>query len=864
MSPILQAPSQALRRAGREIRLALNDLPLAWRLARRELRGGLSGFRVFLACLALGVAAIAAVGSVNESVVAGLRADARNLLGGDLEIQLAARPLTDDQRAWIAGRSAALSEVVTMRAMVRPLDRPGQRSLVELKAVDGAYPLVGRIGLDPPMPLSTALAARDGVAGAVVDPALLDRLGASVGERLRLGEATVEVRAALVHEPDRVTSAFNLGPRFLVGDATLAASELVQHGSLTRHRTRVVLPDDADIERWTAGLKAAFPEAGWRVRDTREPAPGVTRFVDRMALFLTFVGLSALLVGGVGVANAIRAYVDGRVATIATFKCLGAPGRLVFSVYLLEVMVLAGLGVALGLVLGAILPLAGLAVAGDLLPVRIEPGIYAQPLLLAAAFGLLTALTFALWPLMRARTVHAGALFRQFVLPAAARLGPAGFLVLCAAAGCLALLTILSSSDRWFAFVFVVGALAILAGLRLAAAGVRAVAARLPRPRRSDVRLAIASLHRPGSATATAVVSLGLGIAVLVAVTLIEGAVRAQISDELPDSAPAFFFIDIQDSQVATFDTVVDGITGVDEVRRQPSLRGRITAIDGVPADDAAIDPDVRWAVRGERGVTTAPAPPDGTALAAGAWWPTDYRGEPLVSLDAGIARGFGVGVGDTITVNILGREITARIASLRRIDWEAIPFDFTLILDPASLAGAPITHLAAVFADPEAEAEIDRAVAAALPNVTAIRVRAAVETLNDIVAAIGDGIRAAGVITVLAGILVLAGAMAADERRRSYDAVVCKVLGATRGQLARVFAVEYGLLGLVTGMVATAIGTAVAWAVVTLRMGADWSFAGEAAAVTVVAAVLLTLGIGFAGTWRALGRKAAPYLRNE
>lgn len=845
-------------------RSATSSYRLAWRLARRDLRGGLRPFRVFLACLAIGVAAIAAVGSVNQAVVGGLRADARTLLGGDVDLRLVHRPTTPAQDQWLTQHAAELSRVVEMRAMARPQADETLPTLVELKAVDDSYPLIGSVELSPPVPLRDALERREGVWGAAADAAVLERLGAAVGDRLHVGDATFVVRAVVEREPDRVASVFNFGPRLMIAAEALAATGLVQPGSLIRYHTRVLLPPGDDVSRWTDALKAAFPAAGWRIRDASGAAPGVERFVSRMTMFLTFVGMSALLVGGIGISNAVRAYLGGKTATIATFKCLGAPGGLVFLTYLLQIGILAGIGIGIGLVLGAGLPAVGLSLLEGQLPVHVRPGIYPGPLALAALFGLLTALVFALWPLAQARDVPAANLFRTAVAPASTRPSRPYLAALAAAAAALAGLTVVTAEDHGFAAIFVAGAVASLALLYGGAVAVKRLAARLPRLGRPAWRMAVANLHRPAAPTAPVMVSLGIGLAALVAVTLIEGAIRAQIHDRMPESAPAFFFIDIQDAQAADFDATIAAVPGVEGMRRVPSVRGRIVRIAGVPVEQVEVAPEAQWAVRGDRGLTTAAEPPEHTEIVGGRWWQPDYDGPPLVSLDAGIARGFGVGIGDQLTLNVLGREITVTIASLREIDWQSIPFDFVMILSPETLAGAPITHIAAVFASEDVADAVDRAVASRFPNITAVRVREALDAVNGLIGSIGHGIRAAGAITVVAGLLVLAGAMAADRQRRSYDAVVFKVLGASRTRLARLYLAEYGLLGLATGILATGIGAAASWAVTEFVMATDWVFLPGAAAGVVILAVGITIVVGFAGTWRVLGRKAAPYLRNE
>lgn len=834
--------------------------PLFLRFAMRELRGGLRGFRVFLACLTLGVAAIAGVGSVSSSVVAGLRDDARVLLGGDVELRLVHRTVTEEQRAHLE-RSAETSEIAVMRAMARRPDGE-QRSLIELKAVDGTYPLYGSLLLAPSMPAAEALGKREGLWGAVVDPVLLDRLGTRLGERIRIGETEFELRAAIQREPD-VSGGFIFGPRVTIALEALPATGLVQPASLIAYEYRLRFPPQTDVSAWIVELKQRWPEAGWRIREFGEAAPNVQRFLDRITLFLTLVGLTALLVGGVGIGNAVRGYLEGRTATIATLKCLGAPGGLVFSTYLAQILAIAALGIFAGLAIGAATPAAVAHFLAEKLPVEARLGLYPGPLLLAAGFGVLTTLAFSLWPLGRARDIPAATLFRDLVAPAPGRPRPAVVAGIVLVAAALATLAILGAGDRKIAAWFVLGALASLAAFRLAAAGAMALARRAGHPRLPGLRLALANLHRPGAATPSVVLSLGLGLTVLVAIALIERNLLAEVGERLPENAPSYFFVDIQPDQVAEFDRIMAG-EGVVSAERVPSLRGRITRLDGVPVERAEVASEAKWAIRSERGLTYAAVPPAGTRIVAGEWWPADYRGPPLVSFDAELAAGMGLAVGDTIAVNVLGREVTARIANLRQIDWTTLGINFTLVFAPGILEQAPQTFLATARAAPEAEERIYRAVTDAFPNVTAIRVRDALAQVGRLFESIGEAVRLTAAITLVAGTLVLAGAIAAGHRRRVYDGVVLKVLGATRLQVARAFLIEYGLLGFLTASIAGALGSLAAWLVLTKLMRAEWTFMPEVVVATAALSVALTLVLGYAGTWKALGAKPAPLLRNE
>ncbi|HCS70464.1 MAG TPA: glycosyl transferase family 1 [Rhodospirillaceae bacterium] len=841
---------------------------LAWRLAWRDLKGGpggvLRGLGIFLACLVLGVTAIAAVNSLSRSFVAGLDRDGTKLLGGDVDLRLTHRAADAAQLAYLDAHARARADTVEMRTMARPLDPQARRSLAELKAVDGAYPLAGTLVTDPARPLGEILANRDGAWGAAVDGNLLTRLGAKVGDRVRVGEAEFQIRAVIQKEPDRVASVFSFGPRFMVSLNALPATGLVQPGSQIRYHHRVMLPPGTSVPAFIEGLSEQFPDAGWRIRAADEAAPGVRRFVERLTLFMGFVGLTVLLVGGIGITNAVAGYLDQRSTTIATLKCLGAPGRLIFTIYLIQVLILAAGGVALGLVLGAVLPWLGVTAFGGLLPVAPEPGIYPAALATAAAFGMVSAVTFALWPLARAREVRAGDLFRDRVAPAGRRPRAVYLVLMALGVAALAALTVATAADRGFAYWFVGGAILFLAVLRAAAWAVGRAARAYKRPPGARLRLVVANLGRPDSMVPSVVTSLGLGLAVLVAVALIDANMTRQVSERLPEEAPAFFFLDIQPDQVAEFDTAVMGIKGAAHLQRVPSLRGRITHINGTPVDEIEIAPDSQWAIRGDRALTYAAVQPDASEITAGEWWPRDYAGPPLISLDANLAKGFGIGLGDTLSLNILGRPVTAAVASLRRIDWRSLRFDFAIIFAPGTLEGAPHSHIAAVEAPPSAEDTIERTVADRFLNVSAIRVREALEAAARIMEGVSWAVRGVAAITIAAGALVLAGTIAAGHRRRVYDAVVFKVLGARRGRVLGGYLLEYGALGLLTAVIGAAVGTAAAWGIVVHLMKSDWAFDLPAAAVTAAFCLAVTLIMGLFGTWRAMGQKAMPHLRNQ
>jgi putative ABC transport system permease protein len=784
------------------------------------------------------------------------------MLGGDVELNLVMRAASEAERKYLA-RNGSVSEVIDLRAMARRDDN-AQRSLIELKAVDGAYPLYGSVGLGPAGPLADALAQRDGVWGAVAAPALLDRLGLKIGDIVRVGEARFQLRAALTHEPDAVTGIFILGPRFMIAKPALAETGLIAPGSLIGYGYRVRLPAGASAEAWLAELKSAFPDAGWRARDYANAAPNLRRLLDRVGLFLTLLGLTALLVGGVGVGNAVSGYLASRTLSIAIFKSVGAAGRLVFWTYLLQIAVLAALGIAIGLVLGALTPVVTAELLPADLPVTARLGLYPVPLLVAAAAGALTTLAFALGPLSAARAVPPATLFREATEAPAPWPGKGVLAAQALVTVALAALVIATTADRRLAFWSVLGAMAVLLVFRLMAALTVAAVRWLGRPRQPLLRLALANLGRRGANTASVIASLGLGLTVLVALTLVEGNIALTLDKDLPERAPSFFFIDIQPDEAAGFDQLLAGFAGASDVERVPSLRGRLVKLNGVPVEQVDVASGARWAVRSERGLTYSPTLPTGSRLVEGRWWPADYKGPPLVSFDAELARGMGLKIGDTLTVNVLGREVTAEIANLRAIDWTSLRINYALVFSPGTFAGAPETFIATARVPPQQEAALQKAVTDRFANISAIPVKDALQAVSQMVSQVAVVLQVTAAIALGAAGLVLAGALAASRRRRLYEAVVLKVLGATRRDLVAAFLWEYGLLGLLAAAVASVLGTIAAYLVLTEIMRTDWVFLPGAAALSVGAALALTLVLGYAGTWRALGASPAAYLRND
>jgi putative ABC transport system permease protein len=835
------------------------DSSLARTLARRDLRGGLKHLRLLIACLILGVAAIAGVGTLARSILAGLESQGQSLLGGDMEVRLTHREATSAESAKFA-TLGTVSQTARMRAMVKGV-ASDERILGELKAVDAVYPLYGAFKLEGGGDLNAALRGQ----GAVIDPRLADRVRVKIGDQIKIGEGIFIVRAIISVEPDRASEGFALGPSVVISTSALPATQLVQPGSLVRYHYRIKTPPTANIKALTDDLQKTFPDAGWRITDRSNGAPGVRRFVDQLGQFLTLVGLTALMVSGLGVANAVTAYLDRKTSTIATLKTLGATSALIFRIYLWQILWLSLIGIALGLVLGVTAPWALAPLLAKSLPVPPVFALYWQPLLLAASFGILVAIAAALWPLARARAVPAARLFRAKAQPLSGKIAWRYMLVMVLLAALILGLAVLSTDAPLFAVSIVLaslGALLILRGLGIAIAW---VAARLPRPRQPLLRLALTNLYRPGSVTPTVVSALGLGLTLFAVLAVIESNLNGQIKRSLPEKAPAFFFIDIAQSDVDAFRRAVLSMPGTANLRLVPSLRGPVTKVNGIDVTDfKPANPNEAWILRGDRGLTYSATLPEGNELVAGKWWPANYSGPPLVSMEQEAAKALGLKVGDSITVSVLGVDVEAKIGNLRKLYWESMGFNFALVYAPGTLEAAPHSFMATVEADGPAEAQLYKNITNAFPTVSAVRMKEVFTSVAVLLNKIGAAVRATGIITVVAGVLVLIGAIAAGQAAKSYDAVILKVLGATRRQVMTAYLIEYAVLGLLAGVVAVGLGLAGGWYVVTYVLKMEWALSWPPLLLTVAGGMAITVLLGLIGTWSALRVRPNSVLRSE
>ena len=831
------------------------------RLARRELRGGLAGFRIFLLCLTLGVGAIAAVGTVRAAIEGGLASEGRALLGGDAELRLTYRFADEAERAWMATEADNMAEVIDFRSMAVTLD--GDRALTQVKAIDDQWPLVGAADFAPALSVADILAGANGLPGAAMDRVLSDRLGLTLGNTFRLGTQEFTLMATVVREPDTVGTSFGFGPRTLVASEALENSGLIGPGTLFDTSYRLTLREGDTLERLNASLIDTFHDAGIRWRDSTRAEPGVARFVDRIGAFLVLVGLAGLAVGGIGVSAAVRAFLDAKTPVIATLKTLGAEGRTIFTIYFLQIGFLTLVGVTAGLILGAGAVIIAAPFVQSQIPVPLSIGLYPRPLLEAGIYGVLTALVFTLWPLARVEQVRAAALFRGIGSDARAWPRPLPMVALALS------LAALIGASVWFSGVWMLalgtagGIAAALAILAVAAVALRAVARRLSRARllrgRTALRLALGAVGNPREGAVAVVLSLGLGLTVLATVGQIDANLRNAISAELPERAPSYFFLDIQANQIDAFTAQLNATEGVGDINAAPQLRGVISQINGRPASEYG----EHWVLRGDRGVTYA-ADQTGLTLTQGTWWPEGYDGPPLISFGAEEGAELGLVLGDTITVNVLGRDITGTIANFRELDFRNGGIGFVMTFNPGAFQGAPHTFIATVHATEAVEGQLLRDLGNAFPNITAIPIREAAQRIGEAFGALAAATSMAALATLATGFVVLIGAAAAGERARVFEAAVLKTLGATRGRILFSFALRSALMGAAAGLVAIGAGALSAWAILTQVMELDYTFEPVSALLIVVGGIIAVLLAGLLFALRPLAARPAGILRAQ
>ena len=808
-------------------------LSLAW----RDLRGSGRSLWIFCACLVLGVTLIAGSGGLFRQVSGGLLSDTRALLGGDLEVRDRA-PLRAEELAWMRSRGD-VSLLVEMRTMLRAADGPAR--IAELQSFDERYPLYGNMELRPASSLGEALAMREGRWGAAVDPVLAERLGVAVGDRIEIGDLPVTVRALIARQPDRSLRADWRGPPVLIAAEALEATGLVQPGSRLSYRYRIRTSEEP--RAWRTAFSTAFPDAGWEVHTFMERSDRLAEVLSQIASGLLLIGFSALFVGGLGVFNSVHAYLQAKLATIATLRALGLRDGRLAAVYFCQVLMLAAATSVAGAALGGALALAGAAVASERLPLAPALAQLPGPMILAWLFGVLTALAFSLPAIGRALSVPPAALFRG--IDTAAMRTPAAYWQLTAVAR--------ASAGRPTRRLVPALLLALLEGLVRA---LRVLAPRVAAHRllvdRFELRLALANLCRPGSSLRPCLLSLGSALTLLVV-----GALLRTVNETIPERSPAMVFYDIQPDQLAKFQGLVKESRSLQRLDVAPLVLARLTHVNGASLQESA-DPARMLEARDEHKLSYRLNNFDKLVLDQGQWWADGYRGRPLVAMEDREAEQAGLRIGDRLRFNILGQAVEAELVAIYSQRRFQSRFWFEAIFSDGVLDPFVTRYVGAAYLDHAETASLQNRIAAAAPGVITIRTESILREARDLLAKAGAGLAVIAGVSLLASLLVLVSAIASSRARQIYDASVLHVVGARISMIRRSLQLEYTLLAVLTSLFAIAVGSAIAIALLQYRLQLESQNIWWMGVVTAVVVSASSLGLSARHLLRRLGTSSA------
>lgn len=837
---------------------------MAIRIAARDMRGGVRGLWLIVGGIFVGAAAVALVGATSQSLVDSARQGALESIGGDLSLRLFHRPPSEAELTTIR-REGGVSITSELRPMVRAV-RNGQAVgpplLIELKGVDRQYPLYGAVTTLPKSNLYQTLSQLDGLYGAVADPRLFNVLNLKLGDNIRIGDAQYQLRGELVVEPDRAFRAFTLGPRLMVLSESLPATGVTDEGAEVYYYTRVKLPAEsngvANAKAALARIDQDFPQSGWRMVNAHDGVPGVERTLEMAHVLLLFIGLGVMLVGGAGISGAVRAHVKEKMVIIAILKSIGGPSSIITLAIGFEVMATATLGTVLGVGLGAFGPALAAFALMDQLPFALVMAPSMKPLLAAGLFGICMAALFAWWPLMRVYDMNPHVLLRQRHTDSTGKPSIKSWLGVGIILSVLVALVFWVSPMPILTVGFLIGALA-LAGFYFAfGIGLSRMAKVLAKGKSFHVRLALGNLYRAGAPTGPVVSALGLTLTLLVTLDGIGVATSRHVQETLPHSAPDLVAFSLKPEMAKRFDVELAASGLIERQRIMPFLHARVQAIGDVAVSDLNIPRSLNWVIRGDRGVSFAAELPDG------ARWTGAQSERPGFSVDADVAKKLGLGLGDTITLNISGQVRTGLILNFRSVDWTGLGLDFPIIATPGTFTGIPYTFAASLKAKRGGEANLEAFIKNQFPDISLIRVADVLLSLAEALDAVVAGLEAAAWMCGLAALIVLASSVLQGLRERTQEVVLLKVLGARRRQLLGHLAAEFLGLGALVALAAVPLGLSVAYGVAHAAGLGSVPVSWTGGVSLTVAATFVILAVGMMATLGAYTATPARFLRNR
>ncbi len=843
---------------------------LSWmRVGLTDLRGDMRRFGILIACLALGTGVIAAVGSVGAGFVQAVERDATTMMGGDLGAALSDRAASAEELAFLQTLGEITHVVDTTARGVA-----GENTVfLDLIAVDENYPLLGEVKspqLSSGEKPDALLTVKDGVFGAIVDPVLLDRLELDLGGRFFIGEAEFEIRGTLQSLPDSAIRGFQLGLTTLIPVVALAEMGELRTpmpGLLTHYRYKIVL-DNMAYEDAAAAIAERFDEEDWEIRSPREAAGDLVHFYDLFSRFLMIVGLSSLLVGGVGVSNGVSAYISERQRSIATLRSMGATGSRIMVHFLTQIGVLTLVGVALGVAFGAVASLILLPFVGNIININLPALVDIPSLLTAAGFGILAGFAFSYLPLIGAQKVSPALLFRSLgtTMPQMSwrtMVKPQVVVPIAIAVAGIFLLAVLITNRISLVGFYALGVFASFVLLRGSGWMLQRALRLIPPTSFTALRNALRNIYHPGSSAPVVIVSIGMGLAMLLVISLLNNNLQSQLLGAVSRDAPTFVALDLFPDEVEALEQLAKEDDNIVQFQSSAMLRGSVSKVNGVDAATLTdVGEEAMFLLSGEIPLTWVREMPPATTSIEGEWWPADYDGPQLISLRQTIKSQLRVEVGDTIQFKLFGDVVDTKIANFREYEWQN-GINFMVTFSPGPIEAFPFNYLGIIKAAEGAEKITERKLARLFPDLSFIPIGDALSQMAGVLARLGAAVKVVGGLAVINGLLVLAGTMAAGRKQREAEAIIQKVLGATRVEILWVFVIEYGLLGAFAALIASGVGIFSAWAITESIMDVKFGVDPMLILFVVVGAVLLTIATGAATTWQALSSRPAQVLRN-
>ena len=837
-------------------------------MARRELRSAWKRLLFFFICIAIGVGSIVALRSIIRNFHDVMASDARAILGADVQIS-SGRPWNPETLATIDRVSKPLgavrAETIESATMMRPVNESNQRALlVELRGIEPPFPFYGAYTLSHGQPYNPQLLKNNGL---IVVQSVLERLDVKLGDQVRIGTETFTLNAILEREPG-FSGGFQFGPRVILDKNALEKAGLTGFGSRTRRRIMLRVPDE-NVEKVTNELRTALKSNFINVRSYRQSQERIDNQFTRAENFLSLTGFIILILGGIGVSSVTRVFIEEKRKSIAVLKCVGATGSRIFSIYLLQILVLGWTGSVVGLLLAKLT----LFLLGQSYQTILPPGmsytLQWPSILQGFGFGLLVTLLFSALPLLRIRHIKPNVLLRDETENAGRmkrKFDMVRFLTATIVFAGLFFLSVWQAGSLRVGIFFLVGFILTALILHATALLIMRLVRRFKRIASFQTRHAISGLHRPGNQTQVIVMAVGLGSFFIIATQAMQSNLLREMDFQTRTNLPNMYLIDIQSDQKQGVEKIVLEATG-EKPEILPTVRARIAAINGKEVDrESAEYKKDRGRLGFEYTMTYRDYLDETESILEGKFWDQKPSSVPEISIEESLKGMMGLDVGSNMTLDILGRKITARVTSIRRVDWKNARTGFYILFRPGVLEAAPNVYVAALDAPltEPARSRFQRTLVDAYPNITAIDVVDIVRGIQKILNTITLGISFIGGFVFLSGVLILIGSIAMTKFQRIYEAAVLKTLGATRKLILKILMLEYALLGLIAGLIGSLAAMGLSYAISVYVFELDWQFAPMIYLIGVAATILLVTLVGALSSLNVLNRKPLAVLRAQ